>query len=178
MVNEMFARRYWSDPAQAIGKRMKSPNRDSPWMTIVGATRDIKHYGLDREMRPGTHLPFDARPNNSMAIVLRSSVEPASLTSASREIGIRMALGAQQTQVLRQVLQQGMKLALAGMLCGLTCAFWVARLLEKLLLGVSAHDPLTYAGVATLLAVIAILSNLMPARRAARTDPLRALRFE
>ena len=88
-----------------------------------------------------------------------------------------MALGAQQGQVVRQILGQGMKLVAAGMLIGLGGAFWTAKLLEKLLLGVSSYDPVTYLGVAHS-RVIAVLANLAPARRDAKIDPLTALRFE
>jgi putative ABC transport system permease protein len=92
------------------------------------------------------------------------------------EIGIRMALGARAGQVLALVLRQGARLVALGMAAGLAGALALSRLLSSLLYGVSATDPLTFAGIALLLALTAVLACLLPARRAARIDPLTALR--
>ncbi|HMV50331.1 MAG TPA: FtsX-like permease family protein, partial [Blastocatellia bacterium] len=94
----------------------------------------------------------------------------------TQEIGIRMALGATLRDVLGLILRQGMRMALLGITLGLAGAFTLARALSSLLLGVGAADPLTFAGVAGLLIVIALLACYLPARRAARVDPLTALR--
>lgn len=96
----------------------------------------------------------------------------------THEIGIRLALGASPGRVLRQVLGQGMVLVVIGITLGLGATLWGARLLETLLFGVSTRDPLTYALVAAGLVCVALLANLMPARRAASVDPMRALRSE
>jgi len=96
----------------------------------------------------------------------------------THEIGIRLALGASPGRVLRQVLGQGMVLVVIGITLGLGGTLWGARLLETLLFGVSTKDPLTYALVAAGLVCVALLANLMPARRAASVDPMRALRSE
>jgi len=94
------------------------------------------------------------------------------------EIGIRLALGAQNRTILRMVLRQGLGLAIAGAAVGLTCALIVSHLMAGLLYGVRPTDPLTFAGVALLLIGVALLACYIPARRAMKVDPIVALRYE
>jgi putative ABC transport system permease protein len=101
-----------------------------------------------------------------------------SVEQRTQEIGIRLALGAQVSQVLRMVVTQGMALALVGVAIGLGAAFWLARLITAFLFGVTAKDPLVFAGVPILLTAIALLAVWLPARRASQVDPLVALRYE
>jgi ABC-type antimicrobial peptide transport system permease subunit len=89
-----------------------------------------------------------------------------------------MALGAKRADVLRMVVRQGMMMTLIGIAIGLAGAFALSRVIVGLLYGVSARDPLTFAGVSIVLLIVALLACLIPARRATRVDPIIALRTE
>jgi ABC-type antimicrobial peptide transport system permease subunit len=94
------------------------------------------------------------------------------------EIGIRIALGAQRANVLRLVIGEGTRMALVGVALGTAAALGLTRFMANQLFGVSAHDPLTFIGMALLLAIVAVGACYLPARRAMRTDPMAALRQE
>jgi putative ABC transport system permease protein len=100
------------------------------------------------------------------------------VSQRTREIGIRMALGAQIRDVLKLILGQGMMLVIVGILLGLIGAFLLTRVLSSLLLGVGTTDPITFFAVAILLSGVALVACWLPARRATRVDPLVALRYE
>jgi predicted permease len=101
-----------------------------------------------------------------------------SVAQRTREIGIRIALGAQSRDVLRLIIRQGLSLALIGILAGLVGAFALTRLMRDMLYGVKATDPLTFITIALFLAFIMLLACWIPARRAAKVDPMIALRYE
>ncbi len=101
-----------------------------------------------------------------------------SVQQRTREIGIRMALGAQASAVRNMVVRQGMGLAVAGVGLGLAAAFYLTRFLASFLFGVKALDPLVFLAVPALLTGVALLAVWLPALRAARVEPLRALRHE
>ncbi len=100
------------------------------------------------------------------------------VNQGTRELGIRMALGATPRNILNLVVRQGMALAVAGVTIGLLAAFLLTRLIQSLLFGVNASDPITFAGISVLLAIITLIACYIPARRAARIDPLVSLRYD
>jgi ABC-type antimicrobial peptide transport system permease subunit len=101
-----------------------------------------------------------------------------SVTQRTREIGIKIALGAQSRNLLGNILREGMSLTLAGALIGIVGALLLTRLMATLLYGVTARDPLTFASVVLLLACVSLAACYIPARRATRIDAMEALRHE
>jgi putative ABC transport system permease protein len=241
IINESLARRYFAGE-NPIGRRI-----DFNWDTkgtqeVVGIVRDIKQYGLDLPTAPTIYVPHSQRPDSGMTVVVRSSLDPASLVGAmrqqllaldkeqplaqvrtmqqvvaqstaqrrvmvmvsalfgalalllaalglygvmaytvtlrTREIGVRMALGAQRSDILRLVISNGMALALIGIAVGLAGAFALTRLMVSLLFHVTPTDARTFAAVPALLIVVALLACCIPARRATKVNPLVALRYE
>ncbi|HEY6330598.1 MAG TPA: FtsX-like permease family protein, partial [Blastocatellia bacterium] len=117
-----------------------------------------------------------------VALVLASvgiyGVISYSVTQRTSEFGVRLALGARPGNLTSSVVKQGLAVALIGSVIGLVAAFALTRLMTGLLFGVSAVDPLTFTAVTLLLMAIALAASYIPARKAARTDPLKALRTE
>ncbi len=118
----------------------------------------------------------------SLALVLSAvgvyGVLSHSVALRTREIGLRMVLGAGGGEVLRQILVEGLSTVLAGIAAGLIGAYFVVRLLASLLFGVQVRDPLTFVGVPVVLLVVALFATWLPARRATRVEPVVALRYE
>jgi ABC-type antimicrobial peptide transport system permease subunit len=106
------------------------------------------------------------------------SVMAYSVTQRTHEIGVRMALGADRANVRNMVLREGLVRGLVGMVCGMCAAFFVVRLLAGMLYGVSIWDPTVFLAVPAFLVLLTAIAAWLPARRAARLDPVQALRFE
>jgi len=243
VINEALARRYWPNE-NPIGKRIKIGYFDSnsPWLTVVGLTQDVKQGGLDRQSRREFFRPYNQAAWPVMTIVVRTAANPAailnpikqalariepdravsgirtmdevihdslgsrrfpmllllafslvaltlaavgisgvvsfSVSQRTREIGIRMALGARKGNVLRLVLNRSMGAAIAGILFGLLGSFALTRFLAGLLFEVKPMDPIVLGIVAVLLAGVAFVACYLPARRAMNVDPMIALRYE
>jgi putative ABC transport system permease protein len=94
------------------------------------------------------------------------------------EIGLRRALGAERSDILRMVIGQGLRLALVGVALGLVGALVLCQLLKRFLFGVAPSDPATFVGVAVILTVVAVVACWIPARKAMRIEPMEALRYE
>ena len=116
----------------------------------------------------------------ALALLLASigiyGVMSYSVAQRTREIGIRIALGARRADVLQMTLKQALKLVGVGMILGLAAAFLLTRVLQTLLFGISATDPITFLGISLVLLAVAILASYIPALRATKVDPLVALR--
>jgi len=117
-----------------------------------------------------------------LALVLSAlglySVLSYAVAQQTREIGVRMALGAQRHDVLQLVVNGGARFAILGIAVGIAASLALTKLMEDLLFGVRATDPLTFAGAAILLAGVSVVACYIPARRAMRVDPMVALRYE
>jgi ABC-type antimicrobial peptide transport system permease subunit len=137
---------------------------------------------VDRAITPRRLITGILGSFSSFALLLAAlglyGVIAYSVGQRTREMSIRQALGAQRGDVLRLVVGEGVRLASVGVATGLAAAFFVTRVLQSQLYGVTASDPFTYASTAVILGAVVLLACYVPARRAAKVDPMEALRCE
>ena len=250
IASENFAREYWKNPADALGKRIRQ-NEKNPWREIIGVVGNERDDGLNQPATAIVYWPirieewwnepieisrtvtyvvrsnrvgapgfgrelqqavWSANPNlplasvrtldeiqadsiaqTSFALMMLAIAATVALllgsvgiysviayvaTQRTREIGIRMALGAQTGDVRRLFLRHGLLLTGSGVALGIVVALALTRVMSALLFGVSPTDPVTYILVAASLATVALLATYLPARRASRIDPVVALRAD
>ncbi len=188
---------YWPHPELVYSSMTMLVRAENDPLAIVSAVRNEVHQ-LDAEEPMASVATMDDFLSDSLsrarftmlvlaifaavALVLAAvgiyGMISYSVSQRSHEIGIRRALGAQQSDVLRLVVGQGMRLAISGIFIGWVLALALTHSLASLLFGVSANDPLTFAGVPLALLLVASLASYVPARRAMRVDPMIALRYE
>jgi putative ABC transport system permease protein len=166
-----------SSAAAAIRQAVHSIDKDLP-VTDVGSFKDTLGQSVSRER----FRTFLLGSFSAIALVLAAvgifGVISYSASQRTREIGIRMALGAQRRDVLHLILGQGAKLALLGLSIGIVLALLLTRFIASLLFSISATDPLTFGAVAIVLLGVAVTACYIPARRAMRVDPMVALRCQ
>jgi putative ABC transport system permease protein len=168
------------DPTMLVGAARKTVSQldpDVPMYAVQTMTEQLDRFLWARRAYSWLFGAFAM-----VAILLAAAgvygIISYAVSQRTQEIGIRMALGARPGQVLGQVLLGGMALVAIGVAAGVVGALWATRLLRTLLFGVSSYDPLIYAAVVLVVLSVGLLANLVPARRAARVDPMRALHFE
>ena len=241
VINETFARTLWPDGKDPIGQRVRTGEK-SPWLTVVGIVGDVKHYGLERETRPGVYLPLPRIPLSTMSFAMKTSGDAAQLaptvraivreldpelpvynartmeermalnltlraayswmlgvfaavalllalggsygvtsylvSQRTRELGIRVALGAQRADISRAVLKSSLAVVTVGVALGIAGAVGAGRFLSSLLFGVPPYDGIILAIAAGALFATGALANWLPARRASRVDPMVSLRTD
>jgi hypothetical protein len=247
IVNETFANTMWPGEASVIGKRVHPGTNPPPgtpirWLSVVGVTKDVKHYGLERPVRPGVYIPEPLNPRSTSTVVLKMAGDPAAIATAarlalrdvdpeipaydmrtmderlqrsrslraayswmlavfavmalllalggsygvtsylvsqrSRELGIRVALGAKSGDISRTVLKGSLTVVSIGVVIGVAGAIGAGRLLASLLFGVPPYDVVILSIAAVALCATGFLANWLPARRASRVDPMVSLRSD
>jgi predicted permease len=180
----------WNPWNIMVLKTSLSPTAEAPWVRsqiaqidptvpveIEALTESVSKLA-DRPRFETALLGFFAFCGLLMAVIGLYGVIAFVATQRTQEIGVRMALGASRGQILRLIAGEGVRLIVIGGVLGLGAALGTAQLLKSLLFNVGPHDPVTYAGAVVLLAVVALLATLIPARAAMKVEPVVALRYE
>jgi ABC-type antimicrobial peptide transport system permease subunit len=147
-------------------------------LASVRTMQDVQNKSVARTSFTLVMLAIAGAMATALGIIGVYGVISYTVSQRKREIGIRLALGAQRGDVLNAVLWQGAKMTAAGVTIGVGSASALTRLLSSLLFGVSAHDPLTFAAMVVLLLFVTLVGCYIPARRAMLVDPMVALRYE
>ena len=169
-----------SDPADltaAVRREVQAVDPNQP-VYNVRTMQEVIDLSISNSRLNMTLLSVFAGLATLLAVVGIYSVMSYLVTQHTREIGIRMALGASPSNILRLVIGQGLLLTVAGIGVGALAAFGLTRLMSSLLYGVAGTDPATYVLVSALLLLVALAACYVPARRATKVDPLVALRYE
>jgi putative ABC transport system permease protein len=163
--------------AAAVRKEIQAIDPDQPVASVKPMTAWVDESVASQRYRTTLLALFAV-----LAMVLAATgiygVMSYTVAQRTQEIGIRVALGATPATVLKMVVGDGMRLAAAGLAIGLVGAFAVTRLASAMLYGVSTTDVVTYAAIAVVLALVALVATVIPARRATRVDPMLALRAD
>jgi predicted permease len=177
---ETLVVRTATNPGQlvaAVRREVAQVDKEQPIFEVTTMEENVAHYSAGRRF-PMILLSVFAGLALLIAAVGIYGVLAFSVARRTHEIGIRMALGAAQDDILRLVIAQGFRFAVAGIIVGVAGGLAVTRALASLLFGVTPTDPLTFGGVTVLLAGVALLACYLPARRATKVDPMVALRYE
>lgn len=169
-----------SDPRRLVGavrRELQALDKTLPTLSVM-TLKDMLQFSLYQERVSAQLVAILGLIGLILAAVGLYGVVSYTVNQQTHEIGIRMALGAQQTDVLKEVLRQGLFLALVGITIGLAGASAVMQVLSSVLYGVSATDPATFASVVLLIITVALAASYLPARRATKVDPMVALRYE
>jgi putative ABC transport system permease protein len=163
--------------ATTVRRTVWEIDKDQP-VSNIRTMEDVLSGSIGRQRFSMLLLAIFAAVAMVLAAVGIYGVMSYSVAQRTHELGIRMALGAQRRDVLKLAIGEGLKLVLIGIVLGLGTSFVLTRVMSSLLFGVSATDPLTYISISILLISVALLASYIPARRAARVDPLIALRYQ
>jgi ABC-type antimicrobial peptide transport system permease subunit len=161
--------------AASVRNAIWAVDKDQP-VSNMNAMEDVVARALARQRFSMLLLAIFAGLALVLAAVGIYGVMSYSVAQQTREIGIRIALGAQRGDVLKMTVMQGLKLVAVGLVIGLAAAFVLTRVMASLLFGISATDPLTFLVISVVLLGVALLASYIPALRATRVDPMVALR--
>jgi predicted permease len=168
------------DPARLIGAVRDEIKKMDANLPVTNARMMTEHLGASLAPARGAAAVLGSFGLLALAIAAIGiyGVTAYSVAQRTREIGVRMALGAEAIDVVKLILRQGMMLTLVGLAIGLVGAWAMTRLMASVLYGVSATDPLTFVAITLLFTAVALLACYIPARRATKVDPMIALRYE